>query len=724
MNLAAMFSDTIKNVIKQNFFVITSDNYQDQASQFFGFAFQDNLFFVRENQDHIKFDKYAAGIFVNIIDYNDILYIQQDFYCGFGLYIFRNKEYWAISNNILLLVLHLKNRFKLSISSEYFALHMLQKVCVASVNRTIINEIAELGQGEYCLIHKSSGKLEIHKNIYDKYTVPVYSRSAIDLLESWINRYSSLCKTLVTCGYNVSVDLTGGFDTRAVLPVWLPLLREGLALTVNSSDDGLDCHAEDYEISRRIAEAYSFNLNEDKTETDSIPLTTDESLLVTLLAKGFVHEQFYYAKKIFRKPCFKFTGNGGEAVRGYGVGDMEKYITDQVCNKKSELNCFKKDAAAFLEQTIVALKNENCDDIEDAQLIYLHSRIKNHYLRSSLESLLANSIQISPLIDPVLTKLDLTRKGIEDCRGLFAVIYDRFLPELEIIPFEGGRSIQAVTWEKAKKLNNNFPDRQNTTYLPIQLKINDVSLSMHCRNSDFGAQPEAYVKKLYAREDVKEFVARRFGYEIYEFAKGYDEFTKYYGSCFISKLVSLYLLQRQLESSTYVPELKPVYYRTDCLQTLMANLNTARLDMRISGGEPVALISSNDDSVDTSYPEWFSSSTGKGLMLQTRKQFFKGEFSGGNGGSLEITFRAIDRRAKDGRRLPYQIDYLSINIAAEDGRILYTNKNVFGVSHDNPMNIKANVKSGEKFSVYLDYRPHDYEKTEFDIICSGHFSNY
>ena len=131
---------------------------------------------------------------------------------------------------------------------------------------------------------------------------------------------------------NIVMDLSGGFDTRAVLTI---LYNSGIDLNsilINSINNNAHTHGEDFRIATNISSKLGFKLNERKLDDKGTVLDLKDSLDISMYTKLGLHNDFYFKSKYFIKPRFHFTGGWGEVIRGYPNKPIQEYITE-ICSK-------------------------------------------------------------------------------------------------------------------------------------------------------------------------------------------------------------------------------------------------------------------------------------------------------------------------------------------------------------------------------------------------------
>ena len=109
--------------VKENFFVIDSNNLEKVSSHMYGFTVSKKGILTDNYYKKLGFyeEPEPQGVYVLIRKMGEEIRIHQDFYGSFGLYLFEDKEtgYFAISNSFLLLEEYLVGKHKFSLNKEF-----------------------------------------------------------------------------------------------------------------------------------------------------------------------------------------------------------------------------------------------------------------------------------------------------------------------------------------------------------------------------------------------------------------------------------------------------------------------------------------------------------------------------------------------------------------------------------------------------------------------------
>lgn len=249
--------------VSDNFFVISSDNLEPVHTRLYGYCISNSQVIV--DTEDIRDGKYSLSpeeAYVYIERQDDSIFIYQDFVGCYGLYLYREGDYWAISNSFIYLLDYVKKSHKITFNKEYADLSLISDVCVSSYLETLVNEIRCLDRSAVVKIDIKSKTIETSLLNYMENTVDVDSKEGMQLLDSWFFKWTNLIKNLKRSTNNISTDLSGGYDSRLVLGLFLGSGINMNDIHVISHNDGLHSHSEDFKIATELADFYGFKLND------------------------------------------------------------------------------------------------------------------------------------------------------------------------------------------------------------------------------------------------------------------------------------------------------------------------------------------------------------------------------------------------------------------------------------------------------------------------------
>ena len=136
----------------------------------------------------------------------------------------------------------------------------------------------------------------------------------------------------------------------------------------------------------------------------------------------------------------------------------------------------------------------------------------------------------------------------------------------------------------------------------------------------------------------------------------------------------------------------------------LSNYFTARLDIRKTGSEEngLELTQFSDPEVVWNRPEWINKDGAAGIVAMSEKGRLFIRLRCLNYGVLTLNLMGLDVRDKDGRRIPFWIDYKSLFINGQ--QVFSETKSVW---HDKPFRCQLNVTDGEEVEIEISWTMHD-----------------
>jgi len=523
-----------KELIEKNFFVLDSNNLEKIQSIMYGYSVSKKG--ILTNNYYRKLGYYEKpdpqGVYVMIRKIGEEIRIDQDFYGGFGLYIFENKNtgYFALSNSFLLLEEYLIGKQNFTFNKEFSDNLIISYLSTASIYETTVNEINLIPSNAFIVLNIKKKTLNIHYIDYKENSVPFESEESFKIIDKWVDKWSYILHSLKKQTNNIKLDLSGGFDTRSVLAI---LLNSGIDMNeilVNSINDTLYTHEEDFKIASYISKIFGFKLNNLILNTNGTNLSIKDSILLTIYTKLGFHKELYLNTKFFFKPIFRFTGNGGESVRRLHYVPIKKYI-EEICSNAKEIKGhheeFYNSSLRLCNRSIALLKQKKKynNDYEITEDFYYKGEIRHHYGKAALELFLVNQYTLHPLIDPDIhqIKLDINKNSAHD---LVAYIYVRFAHDLAFIPFERKRELNQESVKKAEKLNKKLH--------PYKIKSNynenfyiDIERNFSGPSSK-EKYPNEYLRKIFKSQKFINIINQIYDKNIYKWAKEYSKNYKFF----------------------------------------------------------------------------------------------------------------------------------------------------------------------------------------------------
>lgn len=193
------------NVNRSFFFIDSSDESLNSVeTHLYGYCIEGENIFDGKNEN-IKFpdEETVDGSFVFVEKVGTKIKIKQDYIGTYGLFLFRDKNYFALSNSFIMLVDNIKAKFPLSLNEDYIN-HIFvggkNQMGSLSLTETLINEIEVLPRVYQVVIDIETKHLDLIQIYYDEYTVPIDSPEALKILDQWALQYTNIIKNLYNGG--------------------------------------------------------------------------------------------------------------------------------------------------------------------------------------------------------------------------------------------------------------------------------------------------------------------------------------------------------------------------------------------------------------------------------------------------------------------------------------------------------------------------------------------
>ncbi|WP_026658285.1 hypothetical protein [Butyrivibrio sp. AC2005] len=491
-----------------------------------GYAVLASGVFDKHNANGVsEHELYGPGSYLHIFSQNNKLVIAQDFLGSWGLYLYKKDNYFAISNSILDLISYLSNKVELTLNYDYANELILSPLSSRAYKETIVNEIELLDKDVRVIIDIDKKRLELEHIDYGETSLGIDTFEGMQQLDKWALKWGRIVNGLTKKTDQIQFDLSGGFDTRMVLAL---LLGNGVDINrirVNSMEDGLHTHSEDYVIAKKIADDFGFKLNSRKLRMDSRPYTAEESLAISTRVKMTTHKEFCYPVRKYKYKRYNISGGGGEMIRGqYGCTEAQFIEKEtRAADRFSEPLCsnLKESCKRLYHRSFKALREKYGSSkwSSDGIMYYVNTRCRTHFGRVNAEGFFANRYTLAPLMDPDLLKLRISTDECKDPNLLMAIIFTRYCDKLLNYEFEGGRSIDAGTIEYARSLNNRFPFHRDTSDdVEIDVVTMDESVIPEPDTSASWKEIDDILLKRFKSDEVKEIFSKYFDMEIYEYA--------------------------------------------------------------------------------------------------------------------------------------------------------------------------------------------------------------
>ena len=709
-------------ITDQVFFVIDSDNLDSVEDKFIGYALFRDGDSIYKNDD----SSYPTGAFIDISaggaetsgDRRNKIVIHQDITGNFHLYLYRNKGYFAISNSLFKLIDYLSSRTSLTLNKEYAAHFLSMHLANYTYKQTIIKEIELLPKETYLEIDVETKELTLGKvKSAPELSVPLDSKEGMEVLDSWQKKWAGIYRAVKARTNRITVDLSGGFDTRIVLAI---VLCSGIDLNdirVNSAHDGLHTHAEDYAIAGEIASRYGFKLNKPIRQRSRY-YNLECILDISFFTKIFEHKEMYFKHSWAEDENFVIGGKGGEALRGHWVMPPDAFMKQCITSAKRISQSLAEPARKEIADTLGELmKDYHFDYANDPYIIlelYKNARCRSHFGTDAVENFCSHRIILSPLLDNSLRKLKLTDENCQDADLLYALTFKRYRPDLLNFRFDSGRSFAPATLEYAEKLSAKYPIEDSEPEI-CRLKVQNI-LPEEEDLAPKLVETESlisYLKNVFLTDEVKSLFGMYFDKEIYDFVKEDCEVRKYFPLRHVYSVIAVTLAiaycMRSRKSlkrgSLGILDAFNLHEKANSSSSLppavLKSLTTARLDIKNEGSSEndVEVLDISDAAAKVEAPAWMRKN-GNGRIITGKKGTLELKLKCKGDGRLVIALRGRNVKSADKHRIPVWVSYT---------RLVIDEKVIFGTIspawHDRPMRFAVNVKDGQIVHVQVKWDP-------------------
>lgn len=722
--------------VEKEFFLITSDKLQEVKTRFYGYSVQESGIYENDNlTEEAAAGLNGCGAYLYVEAKDGEIKIRQDFNGSYQIYLYRNGDYFALSNSFLKLLEYLKDRFPLSFNRDYANYHLATWYSNhIAYTDTLIREIQTLARDIVIEIDIQEQTLAFHQIDYKESSLWINSAEGLEVLDRWFLRWTRIFRKLKENTDQIQVDLSGGFDTRIM---FMLMLQSGIDLNevcVGSINDDLYTHREDYKIASEIAEYYGFGLNHEVFKSSSIPYSVEDALNLSLYLKMGFHKEMHFKRFKFEWNRYRISGAGGESVRAYYSMTAQEF-KDQVCREANQYSkSIQEDMEASIEgllddaYRIIKEKHKITDDNSTDYPLYLFEEIDNrvHFGKGILEDYFSNTFNMNPYIDPDLLKLRLNDPKCLDNNLLMAVMYVRYCPKLLDYRFaRGGMDPETVKF--AQGINEKFGGFKCETSQDAEEK--DSAFHVNARDEKVAElisvssnklfpidAPERYLKSVFDSVGLRKLFATCFDEEIYCKADDFYQQKEVYHPmryCYsvlaVTKAIEDVIASKATSPHTLVQGMdrfvKENYYQPEDSRKLILRLEdylTARMDFQLLGeGHPdFEVVSVSDSRASVSMPGWIQED-GTGYMVESYAGSIDLELRSAVGGDLKIWVRGRNVIGEDGNRIAYWFNYQ--NIRFNDSPVSESQGIVW---HDQPIFLNYSMKAGEIVRFHAEWTPY------------------
>ena len=716
------------------FFVIDSDNLQNVRSALYGFCIIDDM--ITDKLESLADAEPSGGAYIHIKRNADTIIIKQDFIGTYGVYLYQDGDYFALSNSFIYLVDYVKTKHRITFNKSFADQLLTSPLTSYAYSKTMINEISLMDRSAVIELNIPEKMISWHCVDYKENTVDLDSAEGMEILDRWYRKWTGIVKSLFDNHEDITFDLSGGFDSRIVFLLALGSGVDLNKLCVISANDNLHTHAEDYEIASQIAEHFGFALNNSENITDETDNYSVEDILnMCWYIRSCFHKENTSHYGRFKKSRYRFSGYGGECLRDY----LSDYKSQREYSEKLitiGLKYHFKDIAQ-IRRSIENIMGTTFDEInrkfkgfgrplatfnDSATMLYRETRNRNHFGKGIIEHYYSNAFVLSPLLDADLHRLKLyVSQDKKDKNALYAVLFERYCSKLLDFKFEGNREFTDSTIQNVKAVNRAFPYVDKPAEHNVKIDIKDIQ--MNKIEDDFHGVPAELMRNAFLTTEIKNTFLKNYNEEAYSYISEDSKKRSYFPLRNVFPLLGICKIIKDISSPDTSP-CSPADFIIDSAakhkedEAIVSNnlslrnhelidiYITGRFDIKNEGSDDnyIELLEISDLNAAISSPVWLNKN-GNGYVIQSQAGSMSIKFRCAHSGMLVLRLKARDIRYKDKGRIPVKLDYKKFVI---NGEVVFDT--IRTASHDKPFKYTKKVSDGDVISIETEWIPYDIRK--------------
>lgn len=503
--------------------------------------------------EHISEDNMSPlGSYIYVEKKDNTISVQQDSNGAFGLCIYTDENFYGISNSVVALIDHMRQRGKkLTLNRDYANMFIADILCNMTLEASMAREISFVEPGAEIRIDIATKDYQIIPHRFLQSKLSLDTEEGIRTLDSWYDKWARILSGVAEGSSHVAMDLNGGFDTRLAFAVTAGTGKKIGNIRIRSYTDRTHTHAEDFRIASDLADAFGIMLNDPDESIRSYEIDKESVVLKNFFSKLSVHKELFFIPRINITKQYRITGDGGESIRTF----CDYLKCDNINNECGRICGFSREVQQEIRASVSHIMEHDYDVIherfpylakntsDDTIALFRATYNRNHFGRNSVESCISNVFRLEPLLDPNLFRIKMYTDECRDRFLLAAMILLRYCPRLLDFPIEGNRKIDEDTLAYVKKLSDRFP------YQPKEISAEgfimppeeDIETKYILSDSADGYKTESgeteilsaneirdRVGALFESEDFQNAFCADFNHEIYDNAKAFSQKTDYF----------------------------------------------------------------------------------------------------------------------------------------------------------------------------------------------------
>ena len=526
----------------ENYWLINTKDLSKVKNTFIGYTVTDDGNIIL-NEIPDKVDGTGAYTFIKVLE--DKIEIYQDFLGIQGIYHYKNNDFSVFSNGYDILVDYLiKSNLKLTFNRDFAAQYIFSNEEPININDTLIKEISRLAKNIKIEIDLK-GNIELKKINYIINTIKLDTKEAIDILDTWHNKWCKVFRNLAKFHFLIIFDLFGCFDSRMLFGIFLNsninknniIIKRNVPKKISYSKN-----YDDWEISQEIIDKYDYNDRSNNKYCQTVKSDKkDLSIMKDLTNIVFGNSKICnYDTPTYDKPIFHIVGVYGDRTHLGDFTEVERYLDHK---KKKYEKDMKKNDLIILQKMIDINSNIIINQYKEANAELFLGDFSFDYIQRFLggkmtKNIFNNDINISPFADPLFHKIKIYVDGTKNFYGMASLIYIRYFEDLINFRFQTDTKPRIIN-EEEKLFAKNMCEKY-----PFQ-KINYEEIQDNSNNKIF-------IKKSYDKVKIREYLK-----EVLE--KGKDKFIKIFNEDYFELAIND-LQKENIKMQNYLTPIVSICY--------------------------------------------------------------------------------------------------------------------------------------------------------------------
>jgi hypothetical protein len=526
----------------ENYWLINTKDLSKVKNTFIGYTVTDDGNIIL-NEIPDKVDGTGAYTFIKVLE--DKIEIYQDFLGIQGIYHYKNNDFSVFSNGYDILVDYLiKSNLKLTFNRDYATQYIFSNEEAVNINDTLIKEISRLAKNIKVEIDLK-GNIEFRKINYIINTIKLDTKEAIDILDTWYNKWCKVFRNLAKYHSPFLLDLSGGFDSRMLFGIFLNsninknniIIKRNVPKKISYSKN-----YDDWEISQEIIDKYDYNDRSNNKYCQTVKSDkNDLSIMKDLTNIVFGNSKICnYDTPTYDKPIFHIVGVYGDRTHLGDFTEVERYLDHK---KKKYEKDMKKNDLIILQKMIDINSNIIINQYKEANAELFLGDFSFDYIQRFLggkmtKNIFNNDINISPFADPLFHKIKIYVDGTKNYFGMASLIFIRYFEDLINFRFQTDAEPRIIN-EEEKLFAKNMCEKY-----PFQ-KINYEEIQDNSNN-------KVFIKKSYDKVKIREYLKE-------VLMKGKDKFIKIFNEDYFELAIND-LQKENIKMQNYLTPIVSICY--------------------------------------------------------------------------------------------------------------------------------------------------------------------